>query len=52
MIILVPSFEWILFILAGNKDNYNSYDKSDFDQISPTNKLAALEHWKDQCIMF
>ena len=42
MIILVPSFKWNLFNLAGNKDNYNSYDKSDFYQISPTNELAAL----------
>ena len=36
MTILVPSFEWTFFILAGNKDNYYSSDESDFDQISLT----------------
>ena len=37
-------FDWIFFILAGNKDNYKSLDEFEFRQL--ISELAALERLK------
>ena len=41
------SFDWIFFILAGNKVNYKSLDGFKIWQVRPANvELAALERRK------
>ena len=46
------NFEWIFFILADKKDNYQTWMSLNFVKIPwPIMELAALEHLKNLLIM-